>query len=383
MSLYRRALARCGEPLGRCSSLLLTACTVGSVGLAACGGAPATPAATPGTPVDPTPTTIADRADRTGPTGVSRPADTEATPTASSAPDGPTAGIDRDEPAAVVNGEPISFEELDTVLERRYGAQIMDQLVIERIIEQEARRRNITVGPEDIEAELERVRRSVPAGQDFEQAVVQQFGSLDAFREQVRLNLFVQKMLESGVRITDQQIRQYYDQNKQMFAPPEERRVLRVVTDTREQADAAARLLRENAPLQRVIEEHGSTQPERAEQSEDLGFAQVQTLPGEIAVAAATLKRDQVSDPIELPGGGFAVVKVAGIRGGQAPPLSEVRDRVRETLRDQQIGQLAQPFVQDLRARATVETQFDLPSSAQPPAQAPAQTPGPAETPQG
>lgn len=394
MSFFRGLSARIGRALSK-HPQPLTLLTVVSLSLTACGGSQATtaPAASPeavstaaaasSAPTQADTTTqdaITTEARPTGQVEATMPAEDAAPPAQGTAAAQP---VDRSRPAAVVNGDPITFEELDTLLERRYAAQIIDQLIIERLIVQEAEKQNVTATEEELAAELERARGSLQPGQDFEQAVAEQFGSVEAFREQLRLNVLLQKLLAPQIQLNDAQLQQYYNENQQQFATPEELHVLRVVTDTREQAAAAAAALKKGTALPTVIQQSGSKQAGRAEQSADLGFVQVQTLSPEIAIAASSLQAGQVSEAIELQEGGFAVLKVEARRGGEAPPLAQVRDQVRDAAQAQSIQQLAPQFLTELRTKATVESQFELPEPQLPaPGEAPAQ-PAPEETPQG
>jgi foldase protein PrsA len=266
-------------------------------------------------------------------------------------------GVDRSKPAAVVNGEPITFEELDTALERQYGDQVMDNLIIARLITQEARRRNVTATAAEVAHEEQKARAGL--GEQFDQVVSQDFGTIEAFRERLRLNVYLRKMLAPQIKVTEPQIQQYYNQNKAQFATPEEIGVQQVVTDTEQEALAAAKELSAGAKLPAVIQKHGSKQPERARQGGDLGFKQIQTLQPDIALAVASLQPGQVSQPVPLQDpGGFAVVRVTAKRGGQTPPLAQVRERVVEAVRDSQIGNLAARFIDELRAKSKVTSQF-------------------------
>ncbi|MDP9353144.1 MAG: peptidyl-prolyl cis-trans isomerase [Chloroflexota bacterium] len=394
MSFFRGLSARIGGALSK-HPQPLALLTVASLSLTACGGNQATtaPGASPeavsttaGASSAPTQSpSVAEsvptsEAGTTGQAEATMPAEDAAPSAQGTAAAQP---VDRSRPAAMVNGDPITFEELDTLLERRYAAQIIDQLIIERLIAQEAERQNITATEEEITAELERARGSLQPGQDFEQAVTEQFGGQEAFREQLRLNVLLQKMLAPQIKLTDAQLQQYYNENKQQFASPEELHVLRVVSDTREQATAAAAELKKGTALEAVIQKSGSKQAGRAEQSADLGFVQVQTLSPEIAIAASSLQPDQVSEPIELQEGGFAVLKVEARRGGEAPPLAQVKDRVRDAAQAQSIQQLAPQFLTDLRTKAKVESQFELPEPQAPVTEEPPAPPVPEETPQG
>ncbi len=299
-----------------------------------------------------------------------------------------TTQVDRSKPAAVVNGEEITFEELDSQLEQRYGAQEMDRLIVEALVRQEAEKRKVTATDAEIDAELARARQSTQAqGQNLDQVIAQQFGSLEAFREQLRLNLYVQKILGPQVQVTDKTVQDYYKENKQQFSTPEELHVWRVVTDDQTKATAAAKELTGGAKLDAVIKKYGSKKPNLAEQSADLGFAQVQQLPPDVAMAVANLRPGQVSDPAPTQDGGFSVLKMVARRGGQAKPLTEVRVQVEQGVRQAGISERVQGFLGELRANAKIESQFKLPE-AQPPAGAPEEQPVPNEpapegTPQG
>ncbi len=308
-------------------------------------------------------------------------APTEVTPEA-------TTQVDRSKPAAVVNGEEITFEELDTQLEQRYGAQEMDRLIVEALVRQEAEKRKVTATDAEINAELARARQSTQAqGQNLDQVIAQQFGSLEAFREQLRLNLYVQKILGPQVQVNDKTVQDYYNENKQQFSTPEELHVWRVVTDDQTKATAAAKDLSSGTKLDAVIKKYGSKKPNLAEQSADLGFAQVQQLPPDVAMAVANLRPGQVSDPAPTQDGGFSVLKMVARRGGQAKPLTEVRAQVEQGVRQAGISERVQGFLGELRANAKIESQFEFPE-AQPPAGAPGEQPVPNEpapegTPQG
>ncbi|MBA2363766.1 MAG: peptidyl-prolyl cis-trans isomerase [Chloroflexia bacterium] len=299
-----------------------------------------------------------------------------------------TAEVDRSKPAAVVNGEEITFEALDAQLEQRYGAQEIERLIVESLVRQEAEKRKVTATEAEIDAELTKARLSTQAqGQNLDQVITQQFGSLDAFREQLRLNLYVQKIIGPQVQVTDKAVQDYYNQNKQQFSTPEELQVWRVVADDQAKATAAAKELRGGAKLDAVIKKHGSKKPNLAEQNADLGYTQVQQLPPDVAMAAANLRPGQVADPAPTQDGAFSVLKVVARRGGQAKPLTAVRPQVETAVREAGISERVQGLLTELRAKAKIETQFKLPQ-AQPPAGVPEEQPAPGEpapegTPQG
>ncbi|MDP9383352.1 MAG: peptidyl-prolyl cis-trans isomerase [Chloroflexota bacterium] len=352
-------------------TLILAACSTGNQAASVPTSAPATEQTSAGGDAAPTSAPTSSQAAPgpattsapTGPAGATATVPGSGQPNQAEAP-AASGQVDRTKPAAVVNGEPITFEELDTRLERQFASQIIDDLIVEKLLAQEARRRNVTVTPAEVAQEEQRARTQLR--EQFDQ-VVQQFGSVEAFRDRLRLNVYLRKLLAPQIKVGAPQIQEYYNQNKQQFATPEEISVQQVVTDSQQAATAAARELSAGAKLPAVIQKHGSKQPERARQSRDLGFTQVQTLPQEIALTVANLQPGKASEPIPQEDGSFAVVRLAGKRGGQVPPLAQIRAQVEEAARDTRLAELAPQFIQELRSKGQINSQF-APAPPQQPA---------------
>lgn len=115
---------------------------------------------------------------------------------------------------AVVNGSPIYSWQYVKVLNQTAGKQVMDQLVVEKLIAQEADKQKVTLTNEEVDAEFARLDKQ------FESA-----GGLDAFlatqglakadiRNQLELNLKVQKIVAGQVNVTDEDVSKYYAENK-------------------------------------------------------------------------------------------------------------------------------------------------------------------------
>lgn len=125
---------------------------------------------------------------------------------------------------ATVNGSPIFSWKYVKTLHQTAGTQTIDQLVVEKLIEQEAKDQNIEISQEELDLEFERLELQ------FESV-----GGLDAFLssqglkkkdidDQVKLNLKVQKIVADSVSVTDEEVDEYYQTNKDVFVDlaPEE-----------------------------------------------------------------------------------------------------------------------------------------------------------------
>ena len=125
---------------------------------------------------------------------------------------------------ATVNGSPIFSWKYVKTLHQTAGTQVIDQLVVEKLITQEAKDQNIEISQEELDLEFERLELQ------FESV-----GGLDAFLstqglkkkdidDQVKLNLQVQKIVADSVSVTDEEVDEYYQTNIDAFTDltPEE-----------------------------------------------------------------------------------------------------------------------------------------------------------------
>lgn len=123
---------------------------------------------------------------------------------------------------AVVNGSPIYSWQYVKVLNQTAGKQVIDQLVVEKLIAQEADNQKVMLTTEEVDAEFSRLDTQ------FESA-----GGLDAFlstqglkrediKNQLELNLKVQKIVAGKVNVTDEEVATYYQENKADYADQKE-----------------------------------------------------------------------------------------------------------------------------------------------------------------
>jgi foldase protein PrsA len=116
--------------------------------------------------------------------------------------------------AAYVNGEPISRLTVINELEKQGGSKVVDQLVTEKLIEQEANKRKVTVSQKEVDEEMKKIEANVKEqGMTLEQAMQIQGISKDQLVKEVKIQLMLQKMLKKP-EITDKQVTDYITANK-------------------------------------------------------------------------------------------------------------------------------------------------------------------------
>lgn len=137
--------------------------------------------------------------------------------------------------ASVVNGKPIFRYQLDRELEKKYGAQELDNLVIENLISQEAQKQKINITKADIDKEIETVKKTLPQGTDLNTALQAQGMTMEDFTKQIIIKLTAERILNPQIKVSDQEIEEFATKSASMFSS----------TDSAKQKVEAETILRE------------------------------------------------------------------------------------------------------------------------------------------
>lgn len=119
---------------------------------------------------------------------------------------------------AMVNGQPISRITFTQELEKLAGKQVMNSLVTKTLILQEANKQNITVSPQEVDAEIKKIEDNVAQqGQNLEQLLAMQGMTRESLREQVEIQKIIEKMFAKDIAVTDAEVNQYIEENQNSF----------------------------------------------------------------------------------------------------------------------------------------------------------------------
>lgn len=117
--------------------------------------------------------------------------------------------------AVTVNGQPISRLSVVQEAEKQSGKQVLTTLVRNTLIEQEARKQNVSVSEQEIDEEIKKLEANLQKqGQKIDQVLSLQGMTKEDLRKLIRLDKMVGKMVGKDIKITDQQVNDYIEKNK-------------------------------------------------------------------------------------------------------------------------------------------------------------------------
>lgn len=121
---------------------------------------------------------------------------------------------------AWVDKKPVSRIEFYSNLDKRYGKDLREELIVEKLINNEAVTRKINVTNADITTEIKKLEDQQGGADKLNQVLQLQNLSRDDLGRLIRLQLLRQKLFGAGINISDDEVNKYIDSNKESFASP-------------------------------------------------------------------------------------------------------------------------------------------------------------------
>ncbi|RJR14792.1 hypothetical protein C4579_04195 [Candidatus Microgenomates bacterium] len=115
--------------------------------------------------------------------------------------------------AATVNGMPIPRWELNDKLTQRFGNQILETMIGERLITAEATKQGVTVSQAELDAKIAEIESTLQGQMSLDDALELQGITKSEFESQIRVQILIDKLLASEVSVTASEVDDYIASN--------------------------------------------------------------------------------------------------------------------------------------------------------------------------
>lgn len=284
-----------------------------------------------------------------------------------------------DRVAAVVNGEVITLSELaqragsdrldDPKSRARALKTAFDLLVAEKLFAAQAAALGVDVSDQVVEASIEDFKRRNKIDDAMLDELLKREGlTRDGLRQRFRRDLeagqIMRLKVSSRVKVTDEDIRNYYQTNEKLFGGEEELKVRHVflplapgagpAEEARVRAEGEKILARlaSGQDFARVAREvsKGPSAPEGG----DLGWLRRGTLSPELDRVAFGLGNGRISGLVKTRTG-YHILKLDERRIGGGKGFDEVKEEIRDRLTNEQVDTFRNQYVAELRRDALIE----------------------------
>ncbi len=240
-----------------------------------------------------------------------------------------------EEVVARVGGEVITKDELYDFMVQQTGQEALDNLVVKKIIELEAEDQNIEVTAEEIDKEVEELAEYYGGKDAMTQTLAMYNINLDQVREDVTVNIKLEKLLSQRIKITDEEIQEHFQDHQEAYAVEEQIKVSHILVENEQEAQEIKTLLAEGGNFNDLARER-STDPGSKEQGGDLGMITRGEMGEEFDQVAFALQPGQISDPVKSEYG-YHIIKVDEKTEARPGTLEENYEKIKDNLFQQKM----------------------------------------------
>jgi parvulin-like peptidyl-prolyl isomerase len=249
--------------------------------------------------------------------------------------------------AAVVNGEAIMQSDIESmygpyieanpnitdVQKRTLKKQVIDKLVGDTLILQEAKKSNIEVNKSELDTAVENTKARYGGEENFLKAIGAARISMeeikDKLKDQVLIDKFLNENIRKNIKISLNDVQEYYSNNRDSFS--EDRLKLRTIVialgaggevKAKERTDAVMQKLKGGADFGETAKQNSDDAITKEKGGEFPDFTYKKDLPSGLAAVLFGLQEGQYCEPIKLPDG-YHIYKVDKREQGKVPGLTD------------------------------------------------------------
>ena len=238
--------------------------------------------------------------------------------------------------------------------------QVMQFLIQSQWVQQEAEEQDVKVSGKEVRTLFEdQKKQAFPKEKDYEKFLRTSGATEQDILFRIKLdalqNKLTAKIQKEQEKVTDEDIEEYYDKNKERFAQPEKRDLNVVLTKTEAKAEEAKKALDSGDSFATVAKKYSIDQASKANGGKlpDVAKGQQEKALDEAVFAA---DKGKVEGPVKTQFGWY-VFKVDKVTKASQQTLEQAKATIKQVLASQNQQQALDEFVKDFRKKWKEKTE--------------------------
>jgi len=242
----------------------------------------------------------------------------------------------------------------------RIRKQLLELVIDHYLVLEYGRKMGISVSEKEVERAIEDIKKGYTEG-SFKNALLRGYVELEQWEERIREQFLVNKIIKEVTENTTppdyQDIKRYFEDNKDEFKSPKMLEFRQIVTRSREEADALFNRLNNGEDMHELAKKY-SIGPE-AENGGKVGWVARGHLEESMEKALFSMPQGKISPVVKTPYG-FHIFEVLSVRPEGGKQFAEAIREIESRLLSQRRELFFKKWLSELRSQFEIKINQDI-----------------------
>lgn len=265
---------------------------------------------------------------------------------------------------------------------RKMVSNLVDKEIVRELVHQEGRATNVKIDAKFVEKEFQGVIKPYQNNEEFQKALKARGLTEDELKSSIEVDLIAKKLIDEQVRgkikITDEDVKSYYDSNQKKFFRPEAYRARHIFIssippelikttpinelrarkdeldkEAKKKVDGILAEIKSGGDFAELAKKY-SHDSGSAPNGGDLDFIYKGVFDPSFDEAISKMKVGEVSDVVKTPFG-YHIIKLGETKPAEQATFAEMEEAIQKHLFLERAKKKVEKFVQGLRKKAKIE----------------------------
>lgn len=238
---------------------------------------------------------------------------------------------------AKVDGEKILQTELDDALREQYGAEVLETIITNKIVELEAKKEGVSVSEDSIQEEYEELAESY-GGEESLQAALEENGLTEqSVKDNIRMYQLTKNVIATSIDISDEEVAQYFEDNKDSYEQKEEVVASHILLEDEATAKDVLAKIKAGEDFADLAKTY-SIDTTTNEAGGEIGYISRGQMEEQFEEVAFGLEKGSISDIVQT-SEGYHIIKVTDKVPAEKAVFEDIKDEVYATVLEERINE--------------------------------------------
>lgn len=247
-------------------------------------------------------------------------------------------------------------------------AEALNQLIIEELMHQEAKKAGISVSEKEINNRLKEIKKGYKSDEAFNKSLSANNLDINSFKRLIEKEIAIKRIKDKAfgkaISLSEAKVKDYYEKNKEKFREPEKIRLRQILIKVppyaskeewekgRKKAEGILSQIKEGKEFAKLAKEF-SDDPGR-EKGGDIGFIHKGRLEPYIESIAYSMKVGEMSDVLQTIYG-YHIIKLEEKKPPEDIPFPKIKEKLKKDLEQLAIEEKQTEWVKELKEKADIK----------------------------